>query len=185
MARTLLNFFHPFPARSRVGARLFASALQSVDVERRDLYELYPDFFIDVSAEQAALQRASHIVFLYPFFWYSFPSLLKEWLDQVLEEGFAYGQNGDALQGKSLQLCVSTGGEKTSYPGTKNPYSMDNLLSPLYQTAHICQMKLLKPFVIHGAHTISDAELIQRSHEFVQLLGSLDLQPEFIDGGRS
>nr|WP_326961761.1 MULTISPECIES: NAD(P)H-dependent oxidoreductase [unclassified Arthrobacter] len=35
--------------------------------------------------------------------------MLKEWMDQVLTYGFAYGAGGDALQGKRLHLVISTG----------------------------------------------------------------------------
>lgn len=40
------------------------------------LDKLYPDFRIDVQAEQERLLRADIIVLQYPLFWYSAPSLL-------------------------------------------------------------------------------------------------------------
>jgi glutathione-regulated potassium-efflux system ancillary protein KefG len=44
----------------------------------------------------------------------SVPGVLKEWMDQVLTYGFAYGNGGDALQGKKMQLVISTGGPEPS-----------------------------------------------------------------------
>ncbi|CAH8182184.1 Glutathione-regulated potassium-efflux system ancillary protein KefG [Vibrio aestuarianus] len=41
-------------------------------------------------------------------YWYSTPALLKEWQDLVLEYGFAYGQEGTALNG-TRSLCWGEG----------------------------------------------------------------------------
>ena len=40
------------------------------------LDKLYPDFRIDIETEQKRLLRADIIVFQFPLFWYSAPSLL-------------------------------------------------------------------------------------------------------------
>ena len=61
-------------------------------VRLHDLYEAYPDFLIDVEAEQALLLEHDVIVFQHPVYWYSSPAILKEWQDLVLEHGFAYGR---------------------------------------------------------------------------------------------
>ena len=44
------------------------------------LDELYPDFKIDVEAEQQKLLRADIIVLQFPLFWYSAPSILERWM---------------------------------------------------------------------------------------------------------
>ena len=49
---------HPYPRTSRAGAALLAAIRDLPSLEVRSLYELYPDFDIDVAAEQAALERA-------------------------------------------------------------------------------------------------------------------------------
>ncbi|MFO1265664.1 MAG: NAD(P)H-dependent oxidoreductase [Rubrivivax sp.] len=59
---------HPALQHSRVTRRLLqaASALEALHpgcVAVRDLYAPYPDYFIDVAAEQAAVQQASLIVY--------------------------------------------------------------------------------------------------------------------------
>lgn len=82
------------------------------NVEIRSLYQLYPDFNIDVAAEQEALSRADLIVWQHPMQWYSTPPLLKLWIDKVFSHGWAYGHNGNALHGKSLMWAVTTGGGK-------------------------------------------------------------------------
>ncbi len=45
-----------------------------------ELYELYPDFFIDVEAEQKLLLEHDIIVWHHPFYWYSAPAICNSWL---------------------------------------------------------------------------------------------------------
>ena len=59
-----------------------------LDIEIRYLHQLYPDYKIDVNAEQAALLRHETIIFQYPFYWYNAPAILKLWFDEVLTYQF-------------------------------------------------------------------------------------------------
>src|SRR4030095_201336 len=103
-------YAHPTPSRSRVN-RPLADALAALpQVQVRDLYRSYVDYDIDVVAEQRVLSVSDTIVLQYPVRWYSVPALLKLWLDEVLESGWAFGPGGTALRGKSLLVVVSTGG---------------------------------------------------------------------------
>lgn len=53
------------------------------------------------AAEQEALKKADVIVWQFPIYWYSAPAKMKQWIDDVLAYGFAYGSGGNALKGKS------------------------------------------------------------------------------------
>jgi len=79
MADVLVLLAHPDLARSRVNRALAAQArlLPSDMVEVRDIYALYPDYVVDVEAEQAALAAARTVVWLHPIQWYSMPALMK------------------------------------------------------------------------------------------------------------
>src|SRR5262245_41301479 len=92
-ARVTVFFLHPFRRRSRTNAALRAAVEGAPGIALRDVYEMYPDFGIDVAAEQAALVRTDVIVLQHPVQWYSCPALMKEWIDAVLEWGWAYGPN--------------------------------------------------------------------------------------------
>lgn len=128
----------------------------------RDLYADYPDFRIDVEREQAYLVAHDRVIFQFPFHWYSIPSLLKKWLDDVLTYGFAYGRTGNALRDKELQLIVSIGGPTEGYmPGGINNYTIHELLRPIQQTAYCCQMKYLPVMLMHRANVASE-EVIRR-----------------------
>ena len=106
----LIIYAHPYPQHSHANKRMLEQAGTLEGVEIRSLYQLYPDFNIDVAAEQAALARADLVIWQHPMQWYSVPPLLKLWMDKVLSHGWAYGHNGIALRGKSLMWAVTTGG---------------------------------------------------------------------------
>lgn len=49
----------------------------------------------DVLAEQARIDRTDRLVLVYPVYWWSFPALLKGWIDRVFTNGWAYGSGGN------------------------------------------------------------------------------------------
>lgn len=150
-SRILILFAHPAYHRSRANRRLVDAARSLSGVTFHDLYELYPDFNVDVRREQEALLAHDIIVFQHPFYWYSAPALLKEWQDLVLEYGFAYGAGGDKLHGKKLLSVSTTGGGEAAYQRDGlNYYTMHELLTPFHQTARFCGMRWLPPFVVQG-----------------------------------
>ena len=69
------------------------------------LYAAYPDFMIDVKREQQLLLDHDIIVLQHPFYWYSSPAIIKEWLDLVLENGWAYGTGGSNLHRQVFDEC--------------------------------------------------------------------------------
>lgn len=158
--RILVLLAHPNLTDSRVNARL-ADAVRDLDgVTVHDLSAAYPDGRVDVTREQQLLLDHDMIVWQFPWHWYSVPAVLKAWMDQVLTYGFAYGSEGTKLRGKSLQLVTSTGGPEESYVYSgHNRFTMEQLMRPLDATAHLCEMPLAEPLVLHGAHGVSDIEL--------------------------
>ncbi len=158
--RILVLFVHPALHRSRANAALASAVRDLPGVTFHDLYEAYPNHLVDVDREQGLLREHEVIVWQHPFYWYSSPSLLKEWQDVVLEYGFAYGDQGTALRGKSLLSVLTTGGPAAAYqPDGYNRYRMSELLAPFNQTAYLCGMKYLEPFIVHGVRQLTDAQL--------------------------
>jgi len=160
-------YSHPYPNRSRAGRALLEGlrGLPSVDV--RVLYSLYPDFDIDVAAEQRALVNARLIVWMHPMFWYSVPALLKHWFDKVLARGFAYGQGGTALSGKRCLWVVTTGGDEASF-GAEGMHRrpLEEFSPVIEQTALFCGMRWEPPLVLHGAHRVADSVLEDAADEY-------------------
>ena len=184
MAEILVIAAHPQLEHSRATFALMEAAARAAParVEVCDLYALYPDYFIDVAAEQARLKDARLLVWLHPVQWYSMPPLLKLWLDEVFAFGWAYGPGGTALAGKDLWLAASTGGPETSYrPDGHNRYFFDAFLHPCEQTAALCGMRWLPPLVLHGAHRVDEATLAAHAGLFAERLRTWPQWPELAD----
>ena len=129
---------------------------------------------IDIEAEQAALRAHQVVALQFPLYWYSTPALLKEWLDLVWLHGFAYGEDGEALKGKTLFVACTTGASAKAYHAHGyNRFSMDEFLRPLEQTAHLCGMVWETPFVVHGASVKDDAALKAEAERYKARIASL------------
>jgi glutathione-regulated potassium-efflux system ancillary protein KefF len=153
---------HPQQEHSRANRALMHAAARAAPerIEVRDLYALYPDYLVDVAAEQAVLADARLVVWQHPVHWYGMTPLMKLWLDEVFAFGWAYGPGGHRLRGKDLWLVLSTGGPETSYRSDGyNRYFFDAFLPPFEQTAALAGMRFLPPLLLHGAHRASDADI--------------------------
>jgi glutathione-regulated potassium-efflux system ancillary protein KefG len=170
----LVLFAHPAFERSRVHRRLVEAVADLSGVTFHDLYEAYPDFDIDVRREQGLLLEHDVVVLQHPFFWYSTPPLVKQWEDLVLEHGWAYGTGGTALHGKRLLSAISTGGPQRAYCADGyNRFSIRQLLAPLEQTARLCGMEYLPPFVVFGTHGLDDEQIQGAAAEYRRLVEAL------------
>ncbi|WHS58176.1 glutathione-regulated potassium-efflux system oxidoreductase KefF [Pseudomonas sp. G2-4] len=152
----LIVYAHPYPDQSRVNQQMLKRASSHPDVVVRSLYDLYPDFDIDVEAEQRAVEQARLVVLQHPMYWYSMPPLLKLWIDKVFTHGWAYGRGTTALKDKSLLWAVTTGGEPDHFQIGAHP-GFFVLAQPLQATAIYCHMRWLEPVVVHGAYAADSA----------------------------
>jgi glutathione-regulated potassium-efflux system ancillary protein KefG len=172
--RILVLFAHP-KVRQSVVQRAMLAAIAGLDgVTVRDLYAEYPDLLVDARREQVALSEHDLLVLQHPLYWYSSPAIVKEWLDVVLEEGWAYGAGGTRLNGKFLLNALSTGGPQEAYHGQgRNRFPVRSLLAPFDQTAYLCGMGWLEPFVIHAGRKLEAAALSSRTERYRDLLVGL------------
>lgn len=180
--RTLVVLAHPDLAASRVNAALADAVRHAPGVTLHDLYGRYaaaPGARIEVPREQELLRAHERIVLQFPFYWYSAPPLLKQWLDEVLTEGFAYGTGGTALHGKSLRIATTVGGGAELYrPGGLNRFPVVDLLRPFDATARLTGMRYAEPFLVHGARVVGGPELSGHAHRYRELLTAPDAAPD-------
>lgn len=180
--RVLILFAHPALEKSRVNRVLIQGLDQIEGVTFHDLYEAYPDFDIDVPREQSLLLEHETIVLHHPFYWYSTPALIKQWEDLVLEHGWAYGREGDALRGKRLMSVITAGGRQTAYQaGGYNCYPVTELLRPIEQTARLCGMVYLPPFIVYGTHSMELSQVEEHAAKYHRLVVALT-RGEALDG---
>lgn len=172
--KILILFAHPRLSSSVVQRAMLRAVEGLENVMLHDLYARYPDFIIDVKREQELLLAHDFIVLQHPFYWYSSPAIIKEWLDLVLENGWAYGTGGSKLHRKFLMNAISTGGNREAYrSGGRNRFEIVKLLAPFDQSAHLCGMAYLDPFVIFTGRQMSEAELSGHAESYRELLVDL------------
>lgn len=171
--RILILFAHAMPHTSRVNRAMIEAARTLPNVTVQDLYETYPDFHIDVPREQALLEEADVVVFQHPVQWYGMPALMKEWVDVVLEAGWAYGKDATALKGKGFWLVITTGGAADTYhENGAHGFPFSAFLPPFRQTAQFCGMHWLPPLVMHGAHLASSGEVDAHVARYLRMLST-------------
>lgn len=168
--KTTVFVFHPHMKDSVVNKAL-AKAAEENQVEVRYMYDIYPDGKIDVKAEQKILEATDRIVLQFPFYWYSCPPLLKQWEDEVLEHGWAYGSTGTALHGKELMLAISTGAKAIDYTkGSRFNVTIDELVLPFKATSQLIGTTWVAPFVTYGTLGIEEATLATQADAYVATL---------------
>ena len=182
MSKVLVQFAHPTLSKSNVQKTLEKYCRTVKGVTFNDLYEYYPDLYIDVKREQKLLSKHDIIIFQHPFYWYSSPPILKQWQDLVLEYNWAYGPDGKALAGKKMFNAISCGGGREAYKETGyNRFPVSQFLLPFNQTSHLCKMEYLPPFVVHETYTMTDRELEKYGQEYARILTAFvndEIDPE-------
>ncbi len=165
---------HPDWRNSRVLHRLLTAAramaitegMPALDIH--DLYHSYPDYSIDVAAEQERIANAKMVVLMHPIQWYSMPALQKLWIDEVLTYGWAYGAvstgtgdnssapanaPGTALRGKKLWLVATTSAAQDDANAMTEQDAGAPFLPPYREIAAVCGMTFLPPLVLHNAQS--------------------------------
>jgi glutathione-regulated potassium-efflux system ancillary protein KefG len=171
MNKILVLFAHPKFEKSKANQALVQHIPKDPFITFHDLYEAYPDFNIDVAYEQKLASEHQIIIWHHPFFWYSAPPLLKQWIDLVLDFGWAYGPGGDALQGKLIFNTITSGGPREVYQSEGyNRFTINELLAPFNQTAFLCKMTYLPPFALQGTHRIKQEDLDSKAALYGQVL---------------
>ncbi|SNT17337.1 NAD(P)H-dependent oxidoreductase [Rhodococcoides kyotonense] len=60
-----------------------------------------------VAAEQQRIDRADHLILVFPMYWWSFPALLKGWIDRVFVNGWAFDYTpGSSFEKKLERLTI-------------------------------------------------------------------------------
>jgi putative NADPH-quinone reductase len=167
--KTLVIITHPNLEQSRINRTWMEELKKHEEITVHTLHQAYPDGKIDVAHEQSLLESHDRIILQFPFYWYSTPALLKQWQDDVLSYGWAYGPGGNKLHGKELGLAISTFGPEDSYQTTGyNHFTMETLTTPLQQTSNLIGTKFLPLFVLNGVMHVSDEALTDNAKKYVE-----------------
>ena len=151
MSKILLVVAHPNIEASIANKTIIENFISlHPETEIDELYKLYPDFKINIKKEQEKLLKADFVILQFPMFWYNAPALMRQWFEDVLEHGFAYGSKGKALQGKKLIVSITTGSPVEEYrEGGIQSFTIDDLTKGFHQLANLCSMKW-SGFIVTG-----------------------------------
>ncbi len=175
--KTLVIVIHPDMAKSVINKTWKEALNQHPDrFTVHDLYEAYPDGRIDVTTEQRLIEQHDKIVFQFPFYWFNCPPLFKQWLDEVLTHGWAYGsKSGFKMAGKTVALAVSLGSDEPDYSaGGKYHYTLDELLRPFELSFAYVKANYCPAFAWYGMEYNATTEWAEQSvPEYLTFLEAL------------
>ncbi|MBE4947928.1 NAD(P)H-dependent oxidoreductase [Chryseobacterium culicis] len=164
--KTLVIVTHPDIEKSVINKKWIEELKKYPEKYKvHQLYEAYPDGKINVAEEQKLMESYDKIVFQFPFYWFSSPPLLKQWLDEVVLYGWAYGSSsGFKLAGKKMSLAVTAGIDEDGYSNSgEYKYTMKELFRPYELTFDYIKADYKEPFVYYGIERDSSDEWINRS----------------------
>jgi len=118
-------------------------------------------FSRELLREQARVEAADAIIFLFPLWWGGPPAILKGWIDRVLAYGFAYvdGSRFDTglFRHKRSLLCVTTGGTPARFSADGVYGEIDRVLWPVQRlTLDYMGLEAEAPFVCYGTPRVGD-----------------------------
>ena len=78
----------------------------------------------------------------FPLFWYSWPSAMQKWVEDIFTHGFSHGSTGNKLKGKKILFSLTTGASEEAY--SKNGFmkhEIGEFLYPMDAVANLAQMQ--------------------------------------------
>lgn len=177
--KTMVVVAHPNLQQSRVNKHWVAELREHSDqVTVQELYTSYPEKTIDIEREQTLVAEHDRIVLQFPLQWYSTPSLLKQWLDEVFTTSWLFGPVGRTVAGKELVLAISIGGTEDSYQvGGLIGYTISELTRPLQALANQIGMTMLPHFKLYGAVQATDEQIESSAKQYLQHILNPELDP--------
>ncbi|MCK7316352.1 NAD(P)H-dependent oxidoreductase [Enterobacter cloacae] len=126
----------------------------------------------DVLREQQRVERADMLIFVFPFYWWSVPALLKGWFDRVLTVNWAYkvGEEGRIvgnLRDMPVRLVATAGSDIAGFD--KHGYSAAIQSQIVEGVFGFCGLKNVTLDILYEADSASP----QQVDDFLQSLNKL------------
>ena len=150
LKKVVVLLAHPNMENSQANKALFDAIKDIEDVAVFNLYEMSEQDILNMDAWSRIISHANAVVYQFPFYWMSAPSLLKKWQDGI----FTYLAKTPAVAGKPLLVVTTTGSEFDAYrSGGRNGFTTDELLRPYQGSAIHSGMVWQTPIVVYGMGT--------------------------------
>ena len=147
LKKVVVLLAHPNMENSQANKALFDAIKEMDDVAIFNLYEMPDENILNMDAWSRIISHANAVIYQFPFYWMSAPSLLKKWQDGI----FTYLAKTPAVAGKPLLVATTTGSEFDAYrSGGRNRFTVDELLRPYQGCAIHAGMTWQTPLVVYG-----------------------------------
>lgn len=147
--KTLVLYSHTFYEDSQFNKALLERASKLEGVVVRNLNAIYPESKINIQKEISLLKEAEKIIAQFPLFWFSSPSLFKEYQDRVLTH--IHTHDPKMLQGKTFRIITTAGGIQSKYDswGDGEMSGIARALFPINKAFEYVGATSLEPFAIY------------------------------------
>ena len=126
LRKVVILLAHPNIKGSQANKALIDAVSDIEGVAVFNLYELSEDIAFNVDEWSKIISDASAVIYQFPFYWMSAPSLLKKWQDEV----FTHLSKTPAVAGKPLMIVTTTGSEYDAYrSGGRNRFTTSTSVS--------------------------------------------------------
>ena len=148
MTKTLIIMSHPDVDQSTSQQFLLAAVKGEEQIQIRHLESILAkqeDNHFDKTIERAFLQEADKIIFQFPLYWYQCPSVMKQWMDEVLTLNLSQKNKM-----KEFGIVVTVGAKSNRYTaGGSVGFGIEELLRPYQALANQLGWEYQTPFVIY------------------------------------
>lgn len=169
MTKTLMIISHPDVAQSSSQQFLLAAIKGEEQIQIRHLESILAeqeDHHFDKTIERACLQEADRIILQFPFYWYQCPSVMKQWMDEVLTLNLSQKDKK-----KEFGIVVTVGAKKDRYTvGGSVGFGIEELLRPYQALANQLGWKYQTPFVIYQFQYLSESKKQQLLVDYLYYL---------------
>ncbi|XP_068090711.1 ribosyldihydronicotinamide dehydrogenase [quinone] [Hyperolius riggenbachi] len=136
----------------------------------------------DILEEQRKVHEADLIIFQFPLYWFSFPAIMKGWIDRVFVQGFAFDFPGcydtGLLKGKIALLSFTTGGTEDMFSKEGVKGDVKYLLWPIqHGILHFCGFQVLAPQISYAPEYVAEAKRRDMLIKWAQRLENIWEEP--------
>ncbi len=116
-----------------------------------------------IAQEQQKIKQSALSIVQFPLYWFQFPAILKSYLEQVWQPGFAYPgifENSPmAPDNKSVLFSITTQSGKEAFSNAASNGEFSRTLFPMTVAFRFVGFNILEPFVQHAVAEKSEEEV--------------------------
>ena len=164
--KTLILFAHNDLSKSMV-SKNWMQHLQSKnlnDTTILSLDSLCKDGNFDSKSQRQVIRQHDKILIVFPLYWYSHPSILQKYLEQVLTGSDNAEFVNELRQGepKQLMIAVTAAAEQKNFAlGGAASFPLDMYLSNWMGLAKYCNFKYLPMYATYNVYAQSQQQLTE------------------------